>query len=85
MSTMCFNIANVFPTLTSHFSYKYIYIFYSQKWSKLTDFSDGPVVKTVLPLQMAWVPSLIRELRCHMLLSVAKKIFNKKDFYNEVS
>lgn len=49
------------------------------------DFSDGPVVKTVLPLQMAWVPSLIRELRCHILLSVAKKIFNKKYFYNEVS
>lgn len=81
MSKMCFNIANVFPTLTSHFSYKYIYIFYKQKWSKLTDFSDGPVVKTVLPLQTAWVPSLIRELRSHMLLRVAKIFFfNKKDF-----
>ena len=44
------------------------------------DFSDGPVVKTVLPMQTAWVPSLVGELRSHMLLSVAKKILKVKRF-----
>ena len=44
------------------------------------DFSDGPVVKTVLPMQTAWVPSLVGELRSHMLLNVAKKNFESKDF-----
>ena len=36
------------------------------------DFSDGPVVKT-LPLQGAWVQSLVGELRSHMQHAVAKK------------
>ena len=34
---------------------------------------DGPVVKTLLPLQGARVQSLVRELRSHMPSSVAKK------------
>ena len=34
---------------------------------------DGPVVKTLLPLQGARVQSLVRDLRSHMPSSVAKK------------
>ena len=38
------------------------------------DFPDSPVVKTpALPLQEAWVQSLIGELRSHMPCSMAKK------------
>ena len=32
----------------------------------LRDFRCGPVVKTTLPPQEAWVPSLVREPRSHM-------------------
>jgi len=30
------------------------------------DFPDGPVVKTVLPVQGAWVHFLVVEIRSHM-------------------
>ena len=40
--------------------------------SKGKDFPDGPVVRTSLPLQGAWVQSLVRELRSHRPLDVAK-------------
>ena len=40
---------------------------------ELRDFSAGPVVKTLLPVQGAWVRSLVEELRSHMLCGVAKK------------
>ena len=42
------------------------------------NFPGGPVVKTVLPMQGAWVQSLVRELRSHMLHSTAKKKKLKK-------
>ena len=33
---------------------------------KLTrDFPDSPVVKTALPLQGVWVPSLVKKVRAH--------------------
>ena len=37
------------------------------------DFPSGPVVKTVLPLQGAWLQSLVQELRFHMLQCSQKK------------
>ena len=40
------------------------------------DFPSGPVVKTVLPLQGAWVQSLVQELRFHKPHGVAKKKAN---------
>jgi len=43
---------------------------------------DGPVVKTLLPLQGARVQSLVRELRSHMPSSVAKK--KKKDHMGNI-
>ena len=39
----------------------------------VTDFPGGPVVKTPLPLQRAWVPSLIWELRSLMPQGASKK------------
>ena len=36
------------------------------------DFLDGPVVKTVIPMQGAKPRSLVKELRSHMLHEVAK-------------
>ena len=43
----------------------------------LGDFPDDPVVK-ILPVQGAWVQSLVGELRSHMLHGVAKKKKIKK-------
>jgi len=43
------------------------------------DFPSGPVGKTVLPLQGAWVPSLVRELRSRMPHGMAKNLKNNKD------
>ena len=43
------------------------------KFSVDWDFPDGPVVKTLLPLQGAWVQSLDRELRSHKPHGMAKK------------
>ena len=40
-------------------------------------FPGGPVVKTVLPMQRTWVPSLVGELRSHMLHGLTEK--NKKN------
>ena len=37
------------------------------KTRRVEDFPCDPVAKTVLPLQRAWVLSLVRELRPHML------------------
>ena len=37
------------------------------KGKERRDFSGGPVVKTQLPLQGVQVPSLVREVRSHML------------------
>ena len=42
------------------------------------DFPGGPVVDSMLPVQGVWVPSLVGELRSHVLCSVAKKIYIKK-------
>ena len=39
-------------------------------------FPGGPVVKTVLPMQRTWVPSLVGELRSHLLHGLTEK--NKK-------
>ena len=39
----------------------------------LRDFPGGPVVKTALVMQWAWVQSLVRELRSHMLCDMAEK------------
>ena len=53
-------------------------------------FPGGPVVKTAFPLQGAWVQSLVRELRSHMLIhckkkkkkeNLIKKIFKRLTFY----
>ena len=43
------------------------------KDSNIRGFPSGPVVKTVFLVQWAWVQSLVRELRSHMMHSVAKK------------
>ena len=43
----------------------------------LGDFPDDPVVK-ILPVQGAWVQSLVGELRSHMLHGVAKKKKKKR-------
>ena len=37
------------------------------------DFAGGPVVRILLPLQGAWVQSLVGELNSLMLCAVAKK------------
>ena len=37
------------------------------------DFPEGPVVKTLLPLQGVRVQTLVRELRFHVLLGVGEK------------
>ena len=42
------------------------------------DFPGGPVVKSVLPLQRVWVPSLVRELRSHMLYNMANQSIKRK-------
>ena len=42
------------------------------------DFPGGPVVDSLLPMQRAWVLSLIRELRSHMAHGMAKKRKKKK-------
>ena len=47
--------------------------------------SGGPVVKTVLPMQGTQVPSLVRELRSHMLPDTAKKKKNLRGFTEEDS
>ena len=39
----------------------------------LWDFRGSPVVKTVLPMQGAWVRSPVKELRSHMLHSKINK------------
>ena len=44
----------------------------------LGDFPDDPVVK-ILPVQGAWVQSLVGELRSHMLHGVAKKKKKRKE------
>ena len=41
----------------------------------MKDFSGGPVVKTMLPLQGEQVQSLAGKLRSHMLRGAAKKKF----------
>ena len=38
-----------------------------KKFLPIPDFSGGPVLKTVLPMQGAWVLPLISELRSHVL------------------
>ena len=43
------------------------------KDSNIRDFPSGPVVRTVFPVQWAWVQSLVQELRSHMMHGVAKK------------
>ena len=43
------------------------------------DFPSGPVVKTVLPLQGAWVQSLVQELRFHMLQCSQNKTKKQKE------
>ena len=43
------------------------------KDSNIRVFPSGPVVKTVFPVQWAWVQSLVQELRSHMMHGVAKK------------
>ena len=48
------------------------------KFSVDWDFPDGPVVKTLLPLQGARVQSLDRELRSHKPHGMAKKKKGKK-------
>ena len=45
-------------------------IFGFHNW-RVLDFPGSPVVKTVLPQQGAWVPSLVGEL--HMLRGATKK------------
>ena len=40
------------------------------------DFHEGTVIKTALPMQGAWVWSLVGELRYHMMHSTAKKRFH---------
>ena len=47
----------VFGEVILHIEY-----YFSLKSEKSRDFSGGPVVKTVLLGQGAWVPSLVREL-----------------------
>ena len=42
------------------------------------DFPGGPVVESSLPMQWAWVRSLVGELRSHMLWGMAKKKKKKK-------
>ena len=42
---------------------------YESAW----DFAGAPVVRTLLPLQGAWVQSLAGELKSLMLCGVAKK------------
>lgn len=42
------------------------------------DIPGGPVVESLLPMQRAWVPFLIGELRPHMAHGVAKKKKKKK-------
>ena len=42
------------------------------------DFPGGPVVKTLLPEQGAWVQSLVRELSSCMLCSKKKKAKKKE-------
>ena len=37
------------------------------------DFPGGPVAKTAFSLQRAWVQSLVRELRSHMLIPTLQK------------
>ena len=46
---------------------------------KCRDFPGGPVVKTVLPLRGAQVPSLVGEPRSHIPVGAAAK--KKKDVY----
>lgn len=46
-----------------------------QKSMVLWDFPYGPVVKTALPKQRLGIQFLVRELRLHMLHSMAKKYF----------
>ena len=43
------------------------------KWHTKWNFPGSPMVKTVLPLQGAWVWSLVGELRSHMLCGWPKK------------
>jgi len=45
----------------------------------ILDFHGGPVVQTLLPLQGAWVQSLVRELRSGMPHGVEKFINKKKN------
>ena len=42
-------------------------------YENVWDFAGGPVVKTPLPLQGAWVQSLVGELKSLLLCGVAKK------------
>ena len=42
-------------------------------YENVWDFAGGPVVRTPLPLQGAWVQSLVGELKSLMLCGVAKK------------
>ena len=44
-----------------------------KKFLSIPDFSGGPMVKTALPIQGAWVQPLISELRSHMLTTEKKK------------
>ena len=48
------------------------------------DFPSGPVVKTVLPLQGAWLQSLVQELRFHMLQCSQKKKKKKRNIREKV-
>ena len=43
--------------------------------SEMLDFAVGPVVRT---LQGTWVPSLLGEVRCHLLCVTAKNFFKKE-------
>ena len=44
----------------------------------LGDFPVSPAIKTLLPMQGAWVWSLVRELRSHMPQGEAKRLKKKK-------
>lgn len=51
----------------------------------LGGFPVSPAIKTVLPVQGAWVRSLLRELRSHMPQDKAKRLKKKRLFLKPLS
>ena len=51
----------------------------SSKIKDVWEFPDGPVVKTLFPMQRAWIRFLVRELRSHAVgPKKKKKLYIKK-------